>query len=66
MRKAESSREGIGSQRRDVMCPVCIGSTVMMVAGAESTAGILALCVGKFRKLFRGSGLGLFHRTKEK
>jgi hypothetical protein len=34
-----------------------------MVAAAGSTGGILAVCIGKFRTLFR---LGLFHNTKEK
>jgi len=48
------------------MCPVCIGSTIVMVAGAGSTAGILALCIAKFRNAFKGSGLSLFNRTKEK
>jgi hypothetical protein len=38
----------------------------MMVAGAGSTGGILAACIGKFRKVFRASGLGLFQKTKEK
>lgn len=32
------------------MCPVCIASTAVMATGAGSTAGILALCIGKFRK----------------
>jgi len=35
------------------MCPACIESTVVIVAGAASTGGILAVCVDKFRKLFR-------------
>jgi hypothetical protein len=35
------------------MCPVCIASTAVMVAGAGSTVGMLALCIGKFRRLFR-------------
>jgi hypothetical protein len=34
------------------MCPACIASTVVMVAGAGSTGGILAVCIGKFRKFF--------------
>jgi len=34
-----------------------------MVAAAGSTGGILAVCIGKFRKLFR---LGLFQKAKEK
>jgi len=35
------------------MCPVCIASTAAMVAGAGSTGGILALCIGKFRTFFK-------------
>jgi hypothetical protein len=35
------------------MCPVCIASTAAMVAGAGSTGGILALCIGKLRTLFK-------------
>jgi hypothetical protein len=42
------------------MCPACIASTAVMVAGAGSTGGILALCIGKFRKVSRGNRLGLF------
>jgi len=34
------------------MCPVCIASTAVMVAGAGSAGGILAVCIGKFRKVF--------------
>jgi hypothetical protein len=48
------------------MCPACIASTTVMVAGAGSTGGILALCIGKFRKFFRASSLGLCQKTKEK
>jgi hypothetical protein len=44
------------------MCPACIASTAVMVA----TGGILAVCIGKLRKFFRASGLGLFQKTKEK
>jgi hypothetical protein len=47
------------------MCPACIASTAAIVAGAGSTGGILAVCIGKFRKFFRANRLGLFHRTKE-
>ena len=35
------------------MCPACIASTAVMVAGAGSTRGILAVCIGRFRKFFR-------------
>jgi len=48
------------------MCPVCIATTTVIVAGAGSTGGILAICVGKFKKIFRTSSLGLFQKTKEK
>jgi hypothetical protein len=37
-----------------------------MVAGAGSTGGILVVCIGKLRKYFRASGLGLLQKTKEK
>ncbi len=37
------------------MCPACIATTAVMVAGAGSTVGILAVCIGKFRRFF-GSG----------
>jgi hypothetical protein len=45
------------------MCPACIESTVVMVAAAGSTGGILAVCLGKFRTLLK---LGLLQKTKEK
>ena len=48
------------------MCPACIASTVVVVAGAASTGGILAVCIGKFRKFLRANGLGLFQKIKEK
>jgi hypothetical protein len=48
------------------MCPACIASTAVMVAGAGSTGGILALCIGKFRRFFRANRLALFQDTKEK
>jgi hypothetical protein len=48
------------------MCPACIASTAVMVAGAGSTGGILAVCIGKFRNFLRANRLGLFQKTKEK
>jgi hypothetical protein len=39
------------------MCPACIASAAVMAAGAGSTGGILAVCIAKFRKFFRASGL---------
>jgi hypothetical protein len=47
------------------MCPACIATTAVMVASAGSTGGILAVCIGKLRKLFTANRLGLFPRTKE-
>jgi ketopantoate reductase len=51
------------------MCPACITSTAVMVAGAGSTGGILALCIAQFRKqlrkFFRADRLSLLHKTKE-
>jgi len=47
------------------MCPACVVSTAVMVAGAGSTEGILAVCIAKFRKFVRANRLGLFHKTKE-
>jgi len=47
------------------MCPVCIASTAAMVAGVGSTGGILAVCIGRFRKFFRTNRLGLFQKAKE-
>ena len=46
------------------MCPACIESTVVMVAGVTSTGGILAVCIGKFRIFFTLSRL--FQKSKEK
>jgi hypothetical protein len=54
------------SSEEGYMCPECISSTAVMLAAATSTGGILAVCIGKFKKLFRASGLGLFQKTKEK
>ena len=48
------------------MCPACIASAAVMVAGAGSTGGILAVCIGKFRKFLRANGLGLSQKSKEK
>lgn len=45
------------------MCPACIASAAVMVAGAASTGGILAVFIGKFRRFFRANGL---QKTKEK
>jgi hypothetical protein len=43
-----------------------MASTAVMLAGIGSTGEIVAICIGKFRKFVRASGLGLFQKTKEK
>ncbi len=48
------------------MCPACVESAAVMIAGAGSMGGILAVCIGKFRKLFQTSSLALFQKIKEK
>jgi len=48
------------------MCPACIASAAIIVAGAGSGGGILALFIGKCRKFFRANRLGLIHKAKEK
>src|SRR5882757_8579031 len=60
------SRGRIRSSEERHMCPACIASTAVMVAGAGSAGGILAVCIGKFTRLFRASRLGLFPKATEK
>jgi hypothetical protein len=48
------------------MCPACLASAAVMAAGAGSTGGILAVCIGKFREFFGTNGFGLFQKRKEK
>ena len=60
------SREPIRSSEEGQMCPACIESTVVMVAGAGSAGGILAVCIDKFRNFFRVSSLSLFQKTRDR
>ena len=46
------------------MCPACISSTAVVVAGVGSAGGVLAACIGKFSNFFKA--LGRFQKTKEK
>ena len=48
------------------MCPECIATAAVVVAGAGSTAGSSAVCTAKLSKFFRANHLGLFQKTKEK
>jgi hypothetical protein len=45
------------------MCPACFANTAAIVAGAGSTGGILAVCIGKFRKFLRAKFPGLIHKA---
>ena len=52
------------------MCPACIESAAVMAAGAVSTGGILAVCIGRFKNFFHSGGFAPFdkklQKTKEK
>jgi hypothetical protein len=45
------------------MCPACIAGTAAMVAGAGSTGGILAVCIGKIRKFLKVNRPGWLKQT---
>jgi hypothetical protein len=47
------------------MCPAYVESAAVVVAGAASMGGILAACLGKFRKFFRVSGHPLFQKEEK-
>ena len=54
-----------------VMCPACLASLVMMIAGATSTGGVAALLIHGFRvkkgaKKMVGVGRSEWTQTKEK
>ena len=46
------------------MCPACIASTAVMIAGAGSTGGVLAFYIVKFRNAFRLNRSICFVREK--
>jgi hypothetical protein len=48
------------------MCPICIASSALMVAGAGSVAGVLVACIAKFRRYFTAAGTLPLQRTQEK
>jgi hypothetical protein len=47
------------------MCPACIATTAIVLAGTGSTGGFLAVCIAKFRKFFRVNRLGHFRKATE-
>ena len=48
------------------MCPACIATTAVMIAGAGSTGGFLAACITQFRKIFRANWFGQIQKAQEK
>jgi hypothetical protein len=48
------------------MCPVCIANAAAMVAGAGSTGGVLAVCIGKLKKFVGSIHLGLDQKARAK
>jgi fatty acid/phospholipid biosynthesis enzyme len=48
------------------MCPICIANAAAMVAGAGSTGGVLAVCIGKLKRFFTVNRPGLLQKTKER
>lgn len=47
------------------MCPACIASTAVMVAGAGSTGGILAVCINRWKVFFRANHFGRTRKATE-
>jgi hypothetical protein len=45
------------------MCPACIVNTAAIIAGAGSSGGILAACMGKLIKFFRANLLALHPKS---
>jgi hypothetical protein len=48
------------------MCPACVASAAVMVAGAGSTGGILAIWMGEFRKVGRANRPRVDEKTKDR
>lgn len=46
------------------MCPGCIASTAITVAGAGSPGAILAVCIDKFRRFFESDRSRSVSRTQ--
>jgi len=65
-RYASAASNEVEVHRRDICAQHASQAQPVVVAGAGSTGGILVVCISKFRKLFRASGLGLFQKMKEK
>jgi len=47
------------------MCPACIATTAVVLAGAGSSGGILAVFIGQVRNFFRAGDSGLLQKPKE-
>ena len=47
------------------MCPACIASTAVLLAGAGSTGGVLAVCIAKCKKFSNRNRLIFFRKREE-
>ena len=72
IRKSAALRVTCGvAERRLRMCPACLATLAMMVAGTASTGGVAAVLMRKFRakigaKRIVGVGKSEWTQTKEK
>jgi hypothetical protein len=53
-------------EKKADMCPTCVANAAAVVAGAGSTGGVLAVCIGKLKKFFAAASPGAFQKTKER
>ncbi len=47
------------------MCPACIASAAVIVVGAGSLGGVLAMCIRKFTQVFGVKRVRLRQQAKE-
>jgi hypothetical protein len=48
------------------MCPACIETAAVMAAGAASTGGIFALCIGRIRRFLTSNNFNLIQKLQGK
>jgi hypothetical protein len=53
-------------EKKADMCPTCIANAAAIVAGAGSTGGVLAVCIGELNKFFAAASPGAFQKKKER
>jgi len=47
------------------MCPTCIADAAVMAAGPAAAGGILALCIGSFKRWLETIRVGSFNTKTE-